>query len=672
VAAIVGAWLLVAHLRAKRPHDDRASRGGDGATPISAPASSPSGSTPPPAPAAALAEVEGTVRDVLTGAPLAAIDVIFAGEHGETTATSAATGRYRLAVPPGRYQARAAGDEVYGVAPEPLVLEAGARVTTFDLRVARLATVSGRVVEANGQPVAGATITFASALGREEVDSRALEPDGTTQSASDGGFSLRVAPGEVELHAERAGREALARLPSVAPAARLSGIELVFPAAARVAGVVRDEQGPVAGAEVSGAGQRGARARATTAADGSFALSLPVGRVNLQARASKHADSEIAAVDLPASGKEGVQILLRAGLRVRGRILLPDGNPAAGANVQARRSALFDPVQVKADAAGAFTLEDLGPEPVDLVGDLAPFASARLRGVRPPRDGLTLQLRERGRISGTVRAGGQPVVDFTVRVDAWTPAGTDEDIDGWGGVRRLAPDGRFVLDNLQPGTYQLVFAAPGFAPARRGGVVVRAGAETDGSVDLERGATLEGTVRDARTTREVPSARVEALTGREGGDAIYTDEAGRFVLEDVAPGRRSVEVAHPAYLRRSEGGIVLRAGERRRLEVALTPADASKKGGRALEFAGIGAVLSPGDLPRIEGVLPGGPAEVAGLATGDRVAEIDGVPMGAAPLAEVIEAIRGVAGTAVRLAIVRGAERFTVDVVRGNVRFDED
>jgi hypothetical protein len=624
----------------------------------------------PAAPDPTLGHVEGTVRDALTAAPLPAVDVIFAGPGGDTTGASGTDGRYRVALAPGRYTARATGEDVFGVTPEVVQLAPGARITSFDLRVARLATVSGRVVDAAGKPAAGAIVTFEAELLRERVESKDLEPDGEARTGDDGAFTVRVAPGEVLLLAKHGGARATRALPSVAPAAKLAGIELVLPALARVRGVVFDPaRRPVAGATVHGRGG-GVDVEARTASDGAFELALPAARLAVQARAPGFADSK--AVTVEPAKSDRVELVLGESLRVTGRVLLPDGGPAAGAIVQARSPTLFAPPRATAGPAGEFTLEGLDRDPVDLLADYDPYAPARQRRVRPPRDGVVLQLAARGRIVGRVTADGAPVPDFTVRVDSWMPANSDERIDNDGGLRRLAPDGTYVLDRLQPGTYVVIVAAPGYAPGRRAGIVVRPDADADGSVELTRGAALEGLARDARSGSAVAGAIVTATSGHEG-DAVYTDEQGRFVLEDIAPGRRSVEIDHPGYVRRVEAGIVLRAGERRRLEVAMSALEPGKGGAaRAIEFAGIGAVLSgTGAFPCIQSLLPGSPGELAGLRPGDCITAIDGTPSTGGSFMDEIEQIRGVAGTAVRLSIDRAGSSFTVDVVRGNIRFDE-
>lgn len=88
-------------------------------------------------------------------------------------------------------------------------------------------------------------------------------------------------------------------------------------------------------------------------------------------------------------------------------------------------------------------------------------------------------------------------------------------------------------------------------------------------------------------------------------------------------------------------------------------------------FDGIGATvrLRPDGLLEIVQPLPGWPAIQAGLQAGDAVLEIDGVQVQGMNLYEAISAIRGPAGTVVRLLIERKdvQEPFIVEIERAHI-----
>jgi len=77
----------------------------------------------------------------------------------------------------------------------------------------------------------------------------------------------------------------------------------------------------------------------------------------------------------------------------------------------------------------------------------------------------------------------------------------------------------------------------------------------------------------------------------------------------------------------------------------------------APRFAGIGVVLSEDRAtkqPRVDDVVSNGPAERAGISSGDLIAQIDGKQTAGLDIDVISKLLRGVAGSTVRLQIVRG------------------
>ena len=88
-------------------------------------------------------------------------------------------------------------------------------------------------------------------------------------------------------------------------------------------------------------------------------------------------------------------------------------------------------------------------------------------------------------------------------------------------------------------------------------------------------------------------------------------------------------------------------------------------------YVGIGvtvAVREDGQGIDIEGVTAGGPAEEAGLHSGDVLIRIDGESFDAGDLNEVRDRIRGTAGTMVELTVLRGDEEMTFSVERREIQ----
>ncbi|WAS95997.1 S41 family peptidase [Nannocystis punicea] len=69
----------------------------------------------------------------------------------------------------------------------------------------------------------------------------------------------------------------------------------------------------------------------------------------------------------------------------------------------------------------------------------------------------------------------------------------------------------------------------------------------------------------------------------------------------------------------------------------------------------------------IRDVISGGPAATAGLQRGDRILEIDGVRVKGKPMVEIVDKIRGVAGTGVDMFVQRDTEEWHEKLVRQTV-----
>lgn len=93
------------------------------------------------------------------------------------------------------------------------------------------------------------------------------------------------------------------------------------------------------------------------------------------------------------------------------------------------------------------------------------------------------------------------------------------------------------------------------------------------------------------------------------------------------------------------------------------------------EFQGIGAYVRMREDGKLEisGIIPGTPAEKAGLRAGDRVLAVDGQSIVGYSLYEAIALIRGPAGTQVTLLVERPGERepFEVTITRARIEIPQ-
>jgi carboxyl-terminal processing protease len=105
--------------------------------------------------------------------------------------------------------------------------------------------------------------------------------------------------------------------------------------------------------------------------------------------------------------------------------------------------------------------------------------------------------------------------------------------------------------------------------------------------------------------------------------------------------------------------------------VFLTPEEAARqKTDIAGEFSGIGAQIGvKGSLPVIVAPFDGSPAAKAGLKAGDIIVDVDGEDVTTLSLSDIVDKVRGEAGTQVVLTVLRPDEdkRLDIPIVRGEI-----
>jgi carboxyl-terminal processing protease len=85
-------------------------------------------------------------------------------------------------------------------------------------------------------------------------------------------------------------------------------------------------------------------------------------------------------------------------------------------------------------------------------------------------------------------------------------------------------------------------------------------------------------------------------------------------------------------------------------------------------ITGIGvAIEAVADVVVVKEVIPGSPAEAAGIAAGDRILAVDGTRTRGVALGDIVGKIRGAEGTQIELFVQRDTDEWTVKVTRGKI-----
>ena len=570
--------------------------------------------TPGPAtPALALtlsppATLEGKTFSVETLRPVARVKLTVGSPLATRVARSGPDGRFRLrGLRPGDLSV-AADEPRHVLWTRENVRLARGETKALDVPLTLGATLTGRVVDEAGRPVADAKGTVARNAGGVAgffALMRGVKP--AFRSRADGSFTAtRLEPGENQAltvtHPEHE-RTVLGGL-ALAPGGTKAGVLVTLRRGAGLTGTVKDGEGnPIAGAELTltqsfavRAGRGGARAvmnfasqadlpRGRSGADGRFELKgIAPGDFTLRVKAAGWATRTIDPVKVARdAAAEPLAVVLAPGATITGTVRKRTGGGAQGFLVFARPAGGAatpgpSPDNVPTGADGTFVLDGLEAEATyDLqamgFSGGAAGPGPTLKGIVAPADGVEIVVSGTGRIEGSAvdAKSGQPVTAFDVSYEPERGGGMVFRLGrraAAGGfspkVRVEAEDGRFALEDVPAGKWAVVVEAKGYQTARAGGVVVEEATTTDGvEVRVPAGSALGGRVLDAKTGRPVveasvsasaadgPGARLAGLVATEGNE-VFSDADGRFELEGLAPGKVSLRVDHDDYEVRTE------------------------------------------------------------------------------------------------------------------------
>jgi protocatechuate 3,4-dioxygenase beta subunit len=452
-----------------------------------------------------------------------------------------------------------------------------------EIVLTNLKRVSGRAVEAGSdRPLAGALVWPGH------------DPGSFVRTGLDGSFELPIPPEEswwVQL--EVPGFQAFtARGTAAAVDAAEPDAPLSLMRAAGCRGRVTAPDGrPVPGARVVATPLPNAPPRKSFHADGAEARAAtdPAGRFELgslrpgiayaiEVRADGWAPKRLPGARLREGAPADLgAIVLAREVRIEGRIVDRGGRAIAGATVR-REGAKA----VVSDARGRFAIRELGSgEEIDLLVDHPAYLPVRLPGVVAPGSApLEVVLQRAARVAGwIVDETGQGVAEAAVTLRAPdTVVGVIEprriDLEASTTSDR---DGRFEIDAVPPGLYEISVHAEGYLPPAERSLRVSAAAPAEElRVELARGATLAGL---ALTTGGEPLAGVRVRVASAAG---VSDEEGHYQVEGILPGPQTVEAREP-----SRGGLQrkvrIEAGEN---HLDLVFDDGQRVEGRVVDEAG--------------------------------------------------------------------------------------
>ncbi|HEY3203908.1 MAG TPA: carboxypeptidase-like regulatory domain-containing protein, partial [Thermoanaerobaculia bacterium] len=436
---------------------------------------------------------------------------------------------------------------------------------------AHAAAVAGRVVDADGRPVAGALVScrpVPSAEQRLLEETRAIEakPIAETKTDEHGLFSIRFQrdPGDLLLRVSARGlpsREMEAEADSDQPGGEL---EILLPESRRFSGRITDESGrplPRVRVRVFDSRETGegvAFGEAVTGAEGRFEVpNAPDGDVAIAARAP----GLVPVLIFRSRSMTSETLVLKRGGSVEGTLRDAAGKSLAGVVVVSADAA------EETDAAGHYRLDGIA---IGLAS-----VRARWKEDQARREGVVVRKGETARVD--LRLGPSAVISGTivdektrrplsgVHVSAsssFAKSGRPEE------VARTDARGGFRLGGLSAGSYELRAERRGYLP---GGAAAAAGASSATvSLALRKAGTISGRVVDergvavagARIRRLPPIGRSETFEGSSFPlSSVPSYRDGSFRMRGLPPGEASLLAQKEGWVAARRDGVGVRSGD---------------------------------------------------------------------------------------------------------------
>ncbi len=317
--------------------------------------------------------LEGRITDA-GGEPLAGVEVRISDQDPYLFAQLLAGGRAQL--PPadarsdagGRFTVvdRRRGEMLSLAASKPgyvVALIPGVRASSEEPIVVVMAAVgrlAGRVVDDDGQPVAGAYLAFHPSRGADPAPAPTADP----KSDRDGRFAFDVVPGVGTVYVHASGFLPFSLAGVEVPAAgERPGLELALRRGATLSGRVRgpgDEGLNDAWVRVFDAGDPNLRVHGFVAVDGEGnyrIMGLPIGNLSVAAE-HEHHQRVVKDIEI-APGDNALDLTFAGGARVSGRVFA-DGTPVSGVRLHllSTRELSRAPYAISA-ADGGFAFRDV-------------------------------------------------------------------------------------------------------------------------------------------------------------------------------------------------------------------------------------------------------------------------------------------------------------------------
>lgn len=508
--------------------------------------------------------ISGHVTDKLTGAGIAGVELYTYSSETRTNKETKTdgSGKYLLAgLPPGQYRVNLYS-QVQGYL-RPDMAERSVQVVMdktqegVDFSMEPGVTVSGIVVDADGNPVEGAEVSAQAT----EQDYRGYSYDDTKTDAA-GYFALTRLRGDAELRLDAVKDDWKAK--TYVSRLEKSGltdltIRLDILAGSTIEGKVLDSDGKPLGKayiHATKAGDDHPTGGAEVEMNGAFKMEgLEAGRYILTASPENRGMYYTGFVsrdpDAPpppetivdvAERKTVEDVVVRCeiagNLTITGKVLSPDGKPMLYAALTVEGLPRFSTAKLN----GSFEIDGLQEGSYTVYAAAPGYSPVMARDVKAGTRDLTLRLERLATLRGRVIdiAANAPLDAFTVEYAVHSQVAIEVSPGLFGEQSFSDAKGEFRIEGMSVLPMNVKVRAAGYAPWETQLDGLRGGQENELLVELDRGATIQGFVHDA-AGQPLGQVSVESSAPLPGypvmeASAAVTTADGTFELRDVAPG----------------------------------------------------------------------------------------------------------------------------------------
>ena len=519
--------------------------------------------------------ITGVVRQAHGGSPVGDVEVVFADGAGESSTTADADGSYFIDVAPDAYRVFTRGDHVLTVgragpsrlpsSPDetaigmastelaPLV-DAHANHDGIDVMVIRGGTITGRVLTAKGQPIAGAIVRAQGGELRPVLGTDVAESDAS------GNYHLEIPVGTYTLdatHARFAGIDPTT-VPMVTVATAVpSSMDLTMSSGCIVTGRVVNARGEAAGEGAIerrvGEGEDAFNPTGKIEASGNFRwTTTDEGDISLRGWPwkSPHSTEQRFACRDGARFANVVFTLPNRAPDLEGTIATADGKPAPFAYIEVHANfSGGGNQQERADAAGHWSVYSLPHGSYNVTAYHADLGTVEEVSDAPKRD-VALTFSGTGALVGTVKGA----TSGSFPIDLAGCVGHNRDPQ-----RRMAivEAGHYRLDGVP--ACAMVFRVPGAREQLNDAADIVAGQDHTFDVDLRarEAKNVHGVVRDEAGKPVAGAMVASSHAGTFIHDDGLSENDGVNAGEPMGGGTTTVTASDGSYQLRVIGGSTI-------------------------------------------------------------------------------------------------------------------